>query len=60
MIPVRRYTRLDSLAWPLWVEGVLAALDKNIDSKTAILQTQENIENKLKAEKEKLVKELAQ
>ncbi|MEV5026975.1 ABC transporter substrate-binding protein [Paenibacillus sp. LPE1-1-1.1] len=60
LIPVRRYTRLDGLAWPLWVEGVLAALDKNIDSKTAIQQTQENIENKLKAEKEKLVKELAQ
>jgi len=60
LIPVRRYTRLDGMAWPLWVEGVLKALDKNIDSKTAIQQTQENIENKLKAEKEKLIKELQQ
>jgi multiple sugar transport system substrate-binding protein len=60
LIPIRRFTRLDGLAWPLWVEGVLAALDKNIDSKTAIQQTQENVENKLKAEKEKLMKELAQ
>ncbi|NIK79600.1 multiple sugar transport system substrate-binding protein [Paenibacillus castaneae] len=60
LLPVRRYTRLDGMAWPLWVEGVLAALDKNIDSKTAIQQTQENIENKLKAEKDKLIKELQQ
>ncbi len=60
LIPIRRYTRLDGMAWPLWVEGVLKALDKNIDSKTAIQQTQENVENKLKAEKEKLIKELQQ
>lgn len=60
LIPIRRYTRLDGMAWPLWVEGVLKALDKNIDSKTAIQQTQENVENKLKTEKEKLVKELQQ
>lgn len=60
LIPIRRYTRLDGMAWPLWVEGVLKALDKNIDSKTAIQQTQENVENKLKAEKEKLMKELQQ
>lgn len=59
-IPVRRYTRLDGLAWPLWVENVLAAMDKNIDSKTAIQQAQENIENKLKAEKDKLLAELQQ
>lgn len=60
LLPIRRYTRLDGLAWPLWVEGVLAALDKNIDSKTAIQQTEENIANKLKAEKDKLIKELQQ
>lgn len=60
LLPVRRYTRLDGMAWPIWLEGVLAALDKNVDSKTAIQQTQENIENKLKAEKDKLLKELQQ
>lgn len=57
-IPVRRYTPLDGLAWPLWVEGVLNAIDKNIDSKTAIQQTAENIEKKLKADKEKLLKQI--
>jgi multiple sugar transport system substrate-binding protein len=60
LLPVRRYTRLDGMAWPIWLEGVLAALDKNVDSKTAIQQTQENVENKLKAEKDKLLKDLQQ
>ncbi|CAM4108623.1 extracellular solute-binding protein [Paenibacillus alkaliterrae] len=58
LIPIRRITRLDGMAWPIWLESVLAAIDKNIDSKTAIQQAQENVEKKLKVEKDKLIAEL--
>ncbi|GMK42620.1 hypothetical protein PCCS19_56800 [Paenibacillus sp. CCS19] len=57
-LPVRRYTTLDGLAWPLWVGEVLNAIDKNVDSKTAIAKAQENIEKKLKPEIDKLKKQL--
>jgi len=57
-IPVRRLTRIDGLAWPLWVEGVLNAMDNNIDSKTALQQTEENIANQLKPDIDKLKAEL--
>ena len=59
-LPVRRYTPLDGLSWPIWLDNVIKAIDKNIDSKTAIQQAQEDVEKKLKPEKEKLLKLLQQ
>ena len=59
-LPVRRYTPLDGLSWPIWLDNIIKAIDKNIDSKTAIQQAQEDVEKKLKPEKEKLLKLLQQ
>ncbi len=57
-IPVRRLTPLDGKAWPIWLEGVQNAIKKNLDSKATLQKIQEDIESKLKVDKEKLWKQM--
>lgn len=58
-IPSRTLNPLDGKAWPIWLEGVQKAIKKNLDSKAILQEIQENIENKLKPDIEKLKKEMA-
>jgi multiple sugar transport system substrate-binding protein len=57
-IPVKRNTRLDGKAWGIWLEGVLKALDKNIDSKTELQEIQDNIQKKMAPDITQLKKDM--
>ncbi|QYR20774.1 extracellular solute-binding protein [Paenibacillus sp. sptzw28] len=57
-IPKRTLNPLDGKAWPIWVEGVQKAIKKNLDSKAILQEIQDNIQNKLKPDIEKMKKEL--
>lgn len=59
LIPVRNYSRLDNMAWPLFIEKVNESIDKNIDSKTILNQIEENVSKQLQTEIEKLKQEMA-
>jgi multiple sugar transport system substrate-binding protein len=52
------YTPLDGQAWPIWLEGILETVDKNLDSKAALQKIQENVEKALAADKEKLLQSM--
>jgi multiple sugar transport system substrate-binding protein len=56
-IPVKRLTPLDGDGWNIWLEGVLKAIDKNVDSKTTIQQIQDNAKAKLAAKIAKFQKD---
>jgi multiple sugar transport system substrate-binding protein len=56
-IPVKRITRVDGQIWPLWVDGVLKAMDKNIDSQTALNQIQDTVMKKFSKDIEQMKKE---
>jgi len=57
LIPVKRLTPLDGDGWGIWLEGVLNAIDKNVDSKTTLQQIQDNAKAKLTPKIEKLLLE---
>ncbi|HLU20868.1 MAG TPA: extracellular solute-binding protein [Bacillaceae bacterium] len=57
-IPVRRLTPLDGQAWPIYIDRVAEAIDKNIDSKTVLNQIEEAAMRELGPEIEKLKAEL--
>jgi multiple sugar transport system substrate-binding protein len=59
-IPKRTLNPLDGKAWPIWLEGVQKAIKKNLDSKAILQEIQDNIQNKLKPDLEKLKKEIGQ
>ncbi len=59
-IPPRTLNPLEGKAWPIWLEGVQKAIKKNLDSKAILQEIQENIQNKLKADIDKMKAELGQ
>ncbi|MBB3131144.1 multiple sugar transport system substrate-binding protein [Paenibacillus rhizosphaerae] len=57
-IQPRKLTALDGKAWPIWLEHILKAIDKNIDAKTTLNNIEDDINRKLKPDIDKLKKEL--
>jgi multiple sugar transport system substrate-binding protein len=58
-IPVRRLTPLDGPAWPLYIDKINEAIDKNIDSRTILQQIEDNTLKQLAPEIEKLKEQMA-
>ncbi len=57
-IPPRTLNPLDGKAWPIWLEGVKKGIEKNLDSKAILQEIQENIQNKLKPDIDKMKAEM--
>jgi len=53
-IPVRRFTSLDGMAWPIYIDLINESIDKNIDSRTTLQQIETNTLRQLAPELEKL------
>lgn len=58
-IPVRNYSNLDDQAWPIYIESVNEAIDKNIDSKTTLQQIEDDALKQLAPEIEEMKEQLA-
>lgn len=59
-IPGRTLNPLDGAAWKIWLEGIQKAIKKNLDSKAIIQEIDENVQNKMKKDIDKLKTEIEQ
>ncbi len=59
-IPAKRLNPLDGLGWGVWLNRVLEALDKNIDSKTTLQLAEDDAYAQLQADIDNLKAELNQ